>query len=61
MSVYYDPMRSLPVIKKSITRYVRNVSMRTLQATIEHAMLQFYIVAVKSEYNIEHAFSSLNE
>lgn len=47
--------------KERITRYVRNVSMCTLQATIEHAMLQFYLVADKSEYNIEHVFSSLNE
>lgn len=47
--------------KYHITRYVRNISMCTLQATIQHAMLRFYVVADKGGYHIERVFSSLNE
>ncbi|GFU83592.1 uncharacterized protein TNCV_3501241 [Trichonephila clavipes] len=49
-----DQPKTLPDLKDSISRHVRNLSQNTLRSTVEHAFLGFQILAENDGHHVEH-------
>ncbi|GFT92293.1 uncharacterized protein TNCV_1835601 [Trichonephila clavipes] len=49
-----DQPKTLPDLKDSISRHVRNISQNTLRSTVEHTILRFQILAENDGHHVEH-------